>query len=127
MNARTPTFTADDPRKIRTIFFRKGLKSAKRHDIVWQNRFSAPHPFPQEDMDMAVTRITVALYIISAVLAVIGIPMLLVMIYLGMLETDITSIFMWSITLGCCIMSILAFSMARILVMWAEEDENIEE
>ena len=76
---------------------------------------------------MAVTRITVALYIISAVLAVIGIPMLLVMIYLGMLETDITSIFMWSITLGCCIMSILTFSMARILVMWAEEDENIEE
>ena len=76
---------------------------------------------------MAVTRITVALYIISAVLAVIGIPMLLVMIYLGMLETDITSIFMWSITLGCCIMSILAFSLARILVMWAEEDENIEE
>ena len=76
---------------------------------------------------MAVTRITVALYIISAVLAVIGIPMLLVMIYLGMLETDITSIFMWSITLGCCIMSILAFSLARIRVMWAEEDENIEE
>lgn len=76
---------------------------------------------------MAVTRITVALYIISAVLAVIGIPMLLVMIYLGMLETDITSIFMWSITLGCCIMSILAFSLARILIMWAEEDENIEE
>ena len=76
---------------------------------------------------MAVTRITVALYIISAVLAVIGIPMLLVMIYLGMLETDITSIFMWSITLGCCIMSILTFSMARILVMWAEEDENIQD
>ena len=76
---------------------------------------------------MAVTRITVALYIISAVLAVIGIPVLLVMIYLGLIETDITSIFMWSITLGCCIMSILTFSMARILVMWAEEDENIEE
>ena len=87
----------------------------------------SPQPFPQEDMDMAVMRIKVALYIISAVLAVIGIPMLLVMIYLGMLETDITSIFMWSITLGCCIMSILAFSLARILVMWAEEDENIEE
>lgn len=76
---------------------------------------------------MAVMRIKVALYIISAVLAIIGIPMLLVMIYLGMLETDITSIFMWSITLGCCIMSILSFSMARILVMWVEEDENIEE
>ena len=76
---------------------------------------------------MAVMRIKVALYIISAVLAIIGIPMLLVMIYLGMLETDITSIFMWSITLGCCIMSIITFSMARILVMWAEEDENIEE
>ena len=76
---------------------------------------------------MAVTRITVALYIISAVLAVIGIPLLLVMIYLGLIETDITSIFMWSITLGCCIMSILSFSMARILVMWVEEDENIEE
>ena len=87
----------------------------------------SPQPFPQEDMDMAVMRIKVALYIISAVLAIIGIPMLLVMIYLGMLETDITSIFMWSITLGCCIMSILTFSMARILVMWAEEDENIEE
>jgi len=91
------------------------------------NDFSAPQPFPQEDMDMAVTRIKVALYIISAVLAVIGIPLLLVMIYLGMLETDITSIFMWSITLGCCILSILAFSLARILVMWAEEDENIED
>ena len=76
---------------------------------------------------MAVTRIKVALYIIAAVLAVIGVPMLLVMIYLGLIETDITSIFMWSITLGCCIMSILTFSMARILVMWAEEDENIEE
>ena len=76
---------------------------------------------------MAVTRIKVALYIISAVLAIIGIPMLLVMIYLGLIETDITSIFMWSITLGCCIMSILSFSMARILVMWVEEDENIEE
>ena len=87
----------------------------------------SPQPFPQEDMDMAVMRIKVALYIISAVLAIIGIPMLLVMIYLGMLETDITSIFMWSITLGCCIMSILSFSMARILVMWVEEDENIEE
>ena len=91
-----------------------------------ESHFS-PQPFPQEDMDMAVTRIKVALYIISAVLAIIGIPMLLVMIYLGMLETDITSIFMWSITLGCCIMSILSFSMARILVMWVEEDENIEE
>ena len=78
-------------------------------------------------MDMAVTRIKVALYIISAVLAIIGIPMLLVMIYLGMIETDITSLFMWSISLGCCILSILAFSMARILVMWAEEDENIQD
>ena len=87
----------------------------------------SPQPFPQEDMDMAVMRIKVALYIISAVLAIIGIPMLLVMIYLGMLETDITSIFMWSITLGCCILSILSFSLARILVMWAEEDENIED
>ena len=76
---------------------------------------------------MAVTKIKVALYIISGVLAVIGIPMLLVMIYLGLIETDITSIFMWSITLGCCILSILAFSLARILVMWAEEDENIED
>ena len=76
---------------------------------------------------MAVTKIKVALYIISGVLAVIGIPMLLVMIYLGLIETDITSIFMWSITLGCCILSILTFSLARILVMWAEEDENIVE
>ena len=91
------------------------------------NAISASQPFPQEDMDMAITRIKVALYIISGVLAIVGIPMLLVMIYLGMLETDITSIFMWSITLGCCILSILAFSLARILVMWAEEDENIED
>ena len=91
------------------------------------NAISASQPFPQEDMDMAITRIKVALYIISAVLAIIGIPMLLIMIYLGLIETDITSLFMWSISLGCCILSILAFSMARILVMWAEEDENIEE
>ena len=78
-------------------------------------------------MDMAVTKIKVALYIISAVLALIGIPMLGIMIYLGLIETDITSFFMWAITLGCCILSILSFSLARILVMWVEEDENIED
>ena len=76
---------------------------------------------------MAVTKIKVALYIISAVLALIGIPMLGIMIYLGLIETDITSFFMWAITLGCCILSIQSFSLARILVMWAEEDENIED
>ena len=76
---------------------------------------------------MAALRIKVALYITSAVLAIIGLPMVLVLIYLGLIDADITSVFMWAISIGCCILSVLSFSLARILVMWMEEDENIEE
>ena len=75
---------------------------------------------------MAALRIKVALYITSAVLAIIGLPMVLVLIYLGLIDADITSVFMWAISIGCCILSVLSFSLARILVMWMEEDENIE-
>jgi len=76
---------------------------------------------------MAVMKIKVALYIIAAVLALIGMPSLLILIYLGLIETDITSTFMWATSIGSCVLSVLCFSMARILVMWAEEDDELEE
>lgn len=76
---------------------------------------------------MLVMKIKVALYIISAVLATLALPMVLILIYLELIEADITSRFMWAISIGCCVISILTFTMARILVMWMEEDENIEE
>ena len=76
---------------------------------------------------MAVTKIKVALYIIAAVLAMIGLPSLLILIYLGLIKTDITTTFMWATSLGSCVLSVLCFSMARILVMWAEEDDELNE
>ena len=76
---------------------------------------------------MALTRIKVALYIIAAVLALIGMPSLLILIFLGLIETDITTPFMWATSIGSCVISVLCFSMARILVMWAEEDDELND
>ena len=69
-------------------------------------------------------RVKVALYVISAILAVIGFPMVLVLIYLDLIDSGITSKFFWAASVTCLILSILFFSLARILATWEEEDEN---
>ena len=69
-------------------------------------------------------KITVPLYIISIILLVIGFPMLLVLVYLDLVSSGITSKFFWTVSIVCCVLSILSFALARILVEWAEEDEK---
>ena len=71
-------------------------------------------------------KVKIPLYIISAILAVVGIPMVLVLVYLDLIDSGITSKFFWTVSVVCCILSILFFSLAHILVEWAEEDEKEE-
>ena len=71
-------------------------------------------------------KVKVPLYIISAILAVVGFPMVLVLVYLDLIDSGITSKFFWTVSVVCCILSILFFSLAHILVEWAEEDEKEE-
>ena len=71
-------------------------------------------------------KITVPLYIISIILLIIGFPMLLVLVYLDLINSGITTKFFWTVAIVCCVLSILSFSLARILVEWAEEDEKEE-
>jgi len=69
----------------------------------------------------------IPLYIVSIILAVIGIPTLLVLVYLSLIDSGISSKFFWTASIVSCILSILFFSLARILVIWKEEDEREEE
>ena len=69
-------------------------------------------------------KVKVTLYIISITLAVIGFPAVLVLLYLDMIDAKIPSKFFWAASIGCCVLSILAFSLGHILTMWAEEDEE---
>jgi quinol-cytochrome oxidoreductase complex cytochrome b subunit len=69
----------------------------------------------------------IPLYIVSIILAVIGIPTLLVLVYLSLIDSGISSKFFWTASIVSCILSILFFSLARILVTWKEEDEREEE
>ena len=71
-------------------------------------------------------KITVPLYIISISLLAIGFPMLPVLVYLDLINSGITTKFFWTVAIVCCVLSILSFSLARILVEWAEEDEKEE-
>jgi len=71
-------------------------------------------------------KVKIPLYIISAILAVVGFPMVLVLVYLDLIDSGITSKFFWTVSVVCCILSILFFSLAHILVEWAEEDEKEE-
>ena len=66
----------------------------------------------------------VPLYVISIVLGVIGFSLLLVLIYLDLIDSGIPSRFFWVASIGCCVLSILSFSLARILAIWEEEDED---
>jgi hypothetical protein len=69
-------------------------------------------------------KVKVTLYIISIVLAILGFPTALGLIYLDMIDSGISSKFLWATAIGCCILSILSFSLGHILQMWAEEDQQ---
>lgn len=69
-------------------------------------------------------KVKVPLYVISAVLAIVGFPTVLGLIYLDMIDSGIPSKFFWVASVSCCILSILSFSLAHILVIWAEEDQQ---
>lgn len=71
-------------------------------------------------------RFRVTLYVIAASLALIGFPMVLVLFYLNMINSGIDSMFFWAAAVACCILSILFFSLARILATWEEEDSGQE-
>ena len=72
-------------------------------------------------------RIQVPLYIISSILAIIGVPTVLVLVYLNLIDSGISSKFFWTASIVSCILSILSFLLARVLVSWQEEDEREEE
>ncbi|MBQ7731329.1 MAG: hypothetical protein IJT68_05765 [Lentisphaeria bacterium] len=70
--------------------------------------------------------IKVPLYIVSFILAVIGLPILLVMIYLSLIDAGISSKFLWVLSIACCVLSILLLVLGHLLTVWAEEDEMEE-
>lgn len=69
-------------------------------------------------------KVKVTLYIISIILAAVGFPLALGLIYLDLIDSGIPSKFFWTASVACCVLSILSFSLARILVAWEEEDEK---
>lgn len=71
-------------------------------------------------------KLRITLYVISAILAVVGFPTVLVLLYLELISVTVSSKFFWAISVACCILSILSFSLARILATWEEEDGEME-
>ena len=69
-------------------------------------------------------KVKVPLYIISIILAIIGFPAVLVLVYLDMINSGLSLKFFWAASIACCILSILSFSLGRILAMWQEEDRQ---
>lgn len=69
-------------------------------------------------------KVKIPLYIISLILFIVGFPMVLVLVYLDLINSGIPSKFFWTVSVVCCVLSILFFSLARILVAWEEEDEQ---
>lgn len=69
-------------------------------------------------------RLKVPLYVISIILAVLGFPLVLVLVYLDLIDSGLSLTFFWAAAIVCCVLSILSFSLARILAVWEEEDER---
>ena len=67
------------------------------------------------------------LYIISFILAAIGFPTVMVLVYLNLIDSGISSKFFWALSITCCVLSVLFFALGNILAAWAEEDENLED
>ena len=72
-------------------------------------------------------KVKVSLYIISAILLIVGFPLLLGLIYLELIDSGLSLKFFWALSLACCVLSILLFALARILVAWEEEDIGCED
>ena len=68
--------------------------------------------------------LTIPLYIISIILAIIGVPTVLILVYLNLIDSGISSKFFWTASLTCCVLSVLFFLLARVLTAWKEEDER---
>ena len=66
-------------------------------------------------------KVKVPLYIISAILFVVGFPLVLGLIYLELIDSGLSLKFFWTLSLSCCVLSILFFVLARLLVAWEEE------
>jgi len=66
--------------------------------------------------------VKVLLYIVSGILALVGFPTVLVLVYLDLINSGISSRFLWAASIACCILCILSFSLAHILTAWEEED-----
>ena len=71
--------------------------------------------------------VKVPLYIISIILAIIGVPTVLILIYLELIDSGLSLKFFWTVSLTCCVLSVLSFLLARVLTAWEEEDEREEE
>ena len=71
-------------------------------------------------------KVKITLYIISIILAFIGFPLVLGLIYLELIDSGLTLDFFWAASIACCVLSILSFSLGRILATWAEEDDEEE-
>lgn len=69
-------------------------------------------------------KIKIPLYIISVILGFLGFLLALVLIYLDQIDSGIPSRFFWVLSVAFCVLSILSFSLARILVIWEEEDDE---
>lgn len=67
-------------------------------------------------------KLKVPLYVISIILAALGFPLVLILIYLDLSDAYRPTPFFWIFSVACCVLSILSFSLARILVLWEEED-----
>ena len=72
-------------------------------------------------------KVKVSLYIISAILLIVGFPLLLGLIYLELIDSGLSLKFFWALSLACCVLSILFFVLARLLVAWEEEDIGCED
>jgi hypothetical protein len=111
----------------RFIFFRKTLDIGGKHVIVQCVLFDIKDCmglFSASKKERPFMKVKVPLYVISAVLAIVGFPTVLGLIYLDMIDSGIPSKFFWVASVSCCILSILSFSLAHILVIWAEEDQQ---
>ena len=58
--------------------------------------------------------VKIPLYITSIVLAIIGFPMVLILLYLDMIDSGLRLKFFWAASVACCVLSIIFFSLARI-------------
>ena len=103
------------------------LKKNRTGDIVvacCEERMCTIFLFPSKSRKRIVMNIKVSLYIISVILAVVGVPTVLVLVYLNLIDSGISSKFFWTASLTCCVLSVLFFLLARVLSAWEEEDER---